>query len=109
MYLLDLQDDISIDKNRILEYLNESSRSFHSPQVETITFTISKDSEYLRQRLKDDFPNIIFTKDGFAIKASISEAFFAGLSSYGDQIKISEQKIADEYCAYLNKIITHNS
>lgn len=101
-------NDINISRNRIIETINESSNAFYSNKSETIKFKILNDSEYLRLRLADDFPNIIFTKDGFAIKASINNAFFSKIASYYDDIKISDKKIADSYIDFLNTIIIRN-
>lgn len=108
MKLTNKDNDITIPKNKIIETINESSNAFYSNKAENVKLKIVKDSDYLRQRLADDFPNIIFTKNGFAIKASINNAFFSRLTSYGDEIKISDKKIADKYVEFLKSIITRN-
>lgn len=108
MKLTNKDNDITIQRNKIIETINESSNAFYSNKAENIKLKIVKDSDYLRQRLNDDFPNIIFTKDGFAIKASVNNAFFSRLTSYGDEIKISDKKIADKYVEFLKSIITRN-
>ena len=107
--LSDSQDTLTIPKSRIIDYIKESSNAFYSGKAQTIRFQIIEDSEQLRDRLQDDFPNIVFTKNGFSLKASINNVFFSRLTAYGDQIKISDRSIADQYIAYLNKIITRNS
>ena len=106
--LSDEKDDLSISKEKILAQIEESSSSFHSKQTQTIRFEIIEDSDYLRSRLTDDFPNLIFTKDGFSIRASVSDAFFARLTSYKDKIKISDPEIADQYISFLESILTRN-
>ena len=95
-------------KNRIIETINESSNAFYSNKAELVNFKIVNDSEYIRSRLVDDFPNIIFTKDGFSLKASVNNAFFSKLTSYNDDIKISDKNIADKYIEFLNNIIIRN-
>lgn len=106
--ITDKDNDITISKNKIIDKINESSNSFYSNKAQLIKFNICKDSDYLRNRLTDDFPNIVFTKDGFSIKASVNDVFFAKLASYSDEIKISDKNIADQYIKYLNNIITRN-
>ncbi len=107
--MLDLFDDVLIPMNRILSNIEESTSSFHSAESRTLTFEIFEDSDYLRRRLQDDFGNLVFTKDGFSARVSISDALFAKLASYGDSIKISDPKIAERYVDYLKKIITRNT
>lgn len=106
--LSDIKDETPIKIEKILSNIEESSFSFHSKQIETVLFEIIEDTKELRSRLADDFPNLIFTKDGFSARVSISEALFSRLTSYGDKIKINDPKIADLYISYLNKIITRN-
>lgn len=106
--ITDKDNDITISKNKIIDKINESSNSFYSNKAQLIKFNICKDSDYLRNRLTDDFPNIVFTKDGFSIKASVNDVFFAKLASYSDEIKISDKSIADQYIKFLNNIITRN-
>lgn len=107
--LLDQSDDVQIPINRILSNIEESTSSFHSAESRTLTFEIFDDSDYLRRRLQDDFASLVFTKNGFSARVSISEAFFARLASYGDSIKISDPEIAERYVDYLNRIITRNT
>ena len=106
--ITDKDNDITISKNKIIDKINESSNSFYSNKAQLIKFNICNDSDYLRNRLTDDFPNIVFTKDGFSIKASVNDVFFAKLASYSDEIKISDKNIADQYIKFLNNIITRN-
>lgn len=108
MKLTDNKNDINISRNTIIETINASSNAYYSNKAQNISFKIINDTEYLRSRLLDDFPNIIFTKDGFNIKASINNVFFSKLASYSTDIKISDKKVADEYIKYLKQIITRN-
>lgn len=101
-------DNVYIPIDKVIEHISQSSSGFYSQKAKTVKFIISEDSDYLRSRLMDDFPNIIFTKDGFVLKVSINEVFFSKLVQYGKQIKISDRSIADQYSAYLNDIIIHN-
>lgn len=94
---------------KVLDQIAESTSSFHSGKGKLIRIEIIEDGPYIRQRLEDDFPNLIFTRNGFSIKASVNEAFFSKLVSYGDKIKISDRDIADQYVDFLNRIITRNT
>ena len=102
-------NDIDIPIENVIEYIDESSDSFHSGKGKLIRFEIIEDSNKLRERLEDDFPNLVYTKNGFTIRASVNDVFFSRLVSYKDQIKISDRNIADEYIEFLNRIITRNS
>lgn len=106
--LTDNIDETIISKNKIISNIEESTNAYISKDIEEIKFEIIDDSEYLRNRLKDDFNNVIFTKDGFSIKVSISDVFFSKLTSYTDQIKISNKNIRDRYLEFLNRIIIRN-
>ena len=107
--LSDKRNDIDIPIEKVIEHIEESTSSFHSGKGKLVKIEIVEDSLYLRQRLEDDFPNLIFTSKGFSIRASINDVFFARLVSYGEQIKISDRNIADQYIDFLNRIITRNS
>ena len=109
MKILEEKDPDDIPVSRIITQIEESSSSFHSDESKLLSFKICEDSDYLRQLLEDDFPDLIFTKDGFSTRVSISDAFFARLTAYGDRIKISDPEIAERYVNYLNKIIIRNS
>ena len=109
MQILEEKDLIDIPVQKVIAHIEESSSGFHSFENQTLLFEIIEDSEYLRSRLQDDFSNIIFTKNGFSARVSISDAFFSKLTSYADKIKISDPKIAERYIEYLEKIITRNS
>ena len=84
MKLSNKKNDIAIPVDRVIADIEESSSAFHSSSIRTIRFSIVEDSDYLRQRLQDDFPKLVFTKDGFFIKASISDALFSRLTAYAD-------------------------
>ena len=103
------KNTISVPLEKVLEHIEESTSSFHSGKGRLIRIEIIEDTPYLRQRLEDDFSNLIFTKKGFSIKASVNDAFFAKLVSYKDLIKISDRNVADQYIAFLYSIITRNS
>lgn len=101
----EIKDEINITRQTLINYIDEASNSYYTNKSQNINFIIIEDNDYLRNRLRDDFPNIMFTKDGFNIKCSINEAFFSKLVSYGTKIKISNPEIADSYIDYLNSII----
>ena len=107
-FLSEEDNDILIPQEEILEHILESTDSFSSGRSRILRFQILKDSDYLRNRLQNDFPNIVFTKDGFSLKADINDAFFARIASYTDQIKISDKEAADLYESFLNRILTCN-
>ena len=109
MKLLNRNDELNISTSSVISQIKESSNAFYSDKAKLIRFEIIHDSDYLKDRIRDDFPEAIFTKDGFTTKASISDAFFSKLVSYSDNIKISDQEIADQYIEFLNKIIIRNS
>lgn len=102
-------DTLFISKSRIIDHIKESTDSFYSGKTQTVVFEIIDDSEFIRNRLQVDFPNIVFTKDGFSLKASISDVFFSRLTAYGDNLKISDKDVAEQYISFLNRIITRNS
>ncbi len=108
MKLTEKRDEIPVRIDQVISDIEESSSGFHSSRIQTIRFRICEESEYLRQRLRDDFANLTFTKDGFFIKTSISDAFFARLSSYSDKIKISDPEVAEMYLSFLERIIIRN-
>ena len=107
--LTEHKNDIVVPIEKVLQHIDESTSSFHSGKGKLIKIEITEDTPYLRQRLEDDFPNLVFTKNGFSIRASINDAFFSKLVSYKDQIKISDRNIADQYIEFLSRIITRNS
>ena len=107
--LTEHKNDIAVPIEKVLQHIDESTSSFHSGKGKLIKIEITEDTPYLRQRLEDDFPNLVFTKNGFSIRASINDAFFSKLVSYNDQIKISDRNIADQYIEFLSRIITRNS
>ena len=107
--LTEHKNDIAVPIEKVLQYIDESTSSFHSGKGKLIKIEITEDTPYLRQRLEDDFPNLVFTKNGFSIRASINDAFFSKLVSYNDQIKISDRNIADQYIEFLSRIIIRNS
>lgn len=107
MKLSDETDEINISTSQIIGHINESTNAYYSGKSQTIKFKILNDSQYLRTRLSDDFSNIVFSKDGFSIKANVNNVFFSKICAYGLDIKISDKDIADKYKDYLKSII-HN-
>lgn len=98
----------TIDRRRVISQIDESSNAFYSDKSTLIRFVICNDSEYLRNRLNDDFVNIVYTKNGFTIKASVNDVLFSRLAGYGTAIRISDQQIAGRYKQYLSDIIQNN-
>jgi len=101
-------NDITISRNKIIETIEASTDSFYSNKAQIVEFIICKDSEYLRNRLANDFTNLVFTSKGFSIKASINDALFSKLTSYQDDIKIADKTISNQYISFLNNIIIRN-
>lgn len=100
--------DFKIAKTKIIEMINESTNSFYSKKAERVDIEIVNEQPYFENQLVKDFPNLIRTKTGFSIKTSVNNLFFSKLVAYGDDIKISDKSIAEEYCKYLKSIITRN-
>lgn len=105
--LTDEVDSISISKNLILENIEASSNSFYKGKSELVTLLIKDEKEYIHERLIDDFPNAIKTKDGYSIKVNINNIFFSKLVSYGKSIVIKEKDIAKRYQNFLNDILNN--
>ena len=106
--LTEEKDMITIPSSTIRKYIEEGTGVYNKGKVELIKFEILNDSDYLRSRLFDDFSNIVFTRNGFTIRSSINNVFFSKLTAYGEEIKISDRNIADQYIEFLNSIITRN-
>lgn len=105
--LTDEVDSISISKNLILENIEASSNSFYKGKSELVTLLIKDEKEYIHERLIDDFPNAIKTKDGYSIKVNINNIFFSKLVSYGKSIVIKEKDIAKRYQKFLYDILNN--
>lgn len=105
--LTDEVDSISISKNLILENIEASSNSFYKGKSESVTLLIKDEKEYIHERLIDDFPNAIKTKDGYSIKVNINNIFFSKLVSYGKSIVIKEKDIAKRYQNFLYDILNN--
>lgn len=103
--IVDLIDSININKKKIIEKIETSSNSFSTGSIETIELKIINNSENIKERIENDFPNCIFTKDGCNIKANINSNFYAKVLAYGKDIQIQDKKIAQDYLNYLNSII----
>ncbi|MDO4198704.1 MAG: WYL domain-containing protein [Erysipelotrichaceae bacterium] len=109
LVLTDTKDTVTISKSVITRYISEGTNAFNKGKSSLIKFEICNPSDNLNNRLKDDFSNIIFTQNGFSIRACVNDIFFSKISAYGDDIKISDKDIADQYIEFLNKIIIRNS
>ena len=109
MKITDRSDDVNIPLSNVISNIEESSSSYHGSDSRVLSFEICEDSDTLREQLQDDFSNIVFTKEGFSARVSISNAFFARLTAYGDRIKISDPEVAEQYTDYLKAIIIRNS
>ena len=107
--LTDNIDTIDINKQEIINHINASTNSFYSNKSDNINIEILDNSQEIRQRILDDFPNAILGKNDFMIKASINDVFYSKLVSYGDKIRIKDKKISKQYRDYLNKIIKINN
>lgn len=107
--LLYTKDEITIPRSTLIEVINASTNAFYSNKAQFVEFEIVNNSDYLRNRINDDFSDAVFTNDGFTVKASINEVFFSKLVSYGTQIKISDKEIADQYLSYLKSIINNHT
>ncbi len=105
--LTDEVDSISISKNLILENIEASSNSFYKGKSESVTLLVKDEREYIHERLIDDFPNAIKTKDGYSIKVNINNIFFSKLVSYGKSIVIKEKDIAKRYQNFLYDILNN--
>lgn len=105
--LTDEVDSISISKNLILENIEASSNSFYKGKSESVTLLVKDEKEYIHERLIDDFPNAIKTKDGYSIKVNINNIFFSKLVSYGKSIVIKEKDIAKRYQNFLYDILNN--
>lgn len=103
----DKLDNITISKKKIIEKIQTASNSFFKGDSTTIELLIINESENIKERIENDFPNAIFTKDGFSIKTSINNNFYSKLLAYGKDIKIKDKKIAQDYLNYLKDIINN--
>lgn len=103
-----IKDEISINKETIINHINESTNAFYTKKAKSIEIKILEDNENIRARINDDFNNAFFTSDSFIIKASINNILFSKLVAYGDKIKVCDKDIANEYKNYLKMIIKIN-
>lgn len=101
-------DNIEISIKDVLKNINESTNAYRNDNVELVNFKIINDSEYLRSRIENEFRKVILTKDGFSLKTSLNDAFFAKLTTFKNDIKISDEDIANKYKAFLEEIIHNN-
>ena len=103
--ILDKVDILNIKRKNIIDTIEASSNSYFKENASLILIEILNDSNNIKQRILDDFPNAIETKAGFSIKISINEIFFSKLLAYGDNIKIKDKDTASRYKEYLKKVI----
>ena len=103
--ILDKVDNLNIKRKNIIDTIEASSNSYFKENASLILIEILNDSNNIKQRILDDFPNAIETKAGFSIKISINEIFFSKLLAYGDNIKIKDKDTAGRYKEYLKKVI----
>ncbi len=99
-------DNMIIKRKNIIETIETSTNSFSKGDIQTIEFKILNNKDLVKEMIENDFPNSIFTSDGFSLKASINNNFFSKLVAYGKDIKIIDKKIAQEYLSYLDSIIS---
>ncbi len=99
-------DNMIIKRKNIIETIETSTNSFSKGDIQTIEFKILNNKDLVKEMIENDFPNSIFTSDGFSLKASINNNFFSKLVAYGTDIKIIDKKIAQEYSSYLDSIIS---
>lgn len=99
-------DNMIIKRKNIIETIETSTNSFSKGDIQTIEFKILNNKDLVKEMIENDFPNSIFTSDGFSLKASINNNFFSKLVAYGTDIKIIDKKIAQEYLSYLDSIIS---
>ena len=97
-------DSNPVSIKKVIKHINESSNSFYLKQAETIKIKIINNLEYTSERLKDDFPQVIINNDYATIFASLNNVFYSKLLSYGTDIKISDDNIADKYLNYLDEV-----
>ena len=97
-------DPFRIPLSRIREMIEGSTDSYFAGKNCTVRFEILEDSDYLRSRLSDDFPNVVFSRSSFSIRTSVNHLFFSRIAGYRKQIKISDPKIAEEFLNYLNEL-----
>ena len=103
--LLDKVDNLNIKRKNIIDTIEASSNSYFKESASLVLIEILNDSNNLKQRILDDFPNAIETKEGFSIKISVNEIFFSKLLAYGDNIKIKDEDVSYRYKEYLKKVI----
>ena len=103
--LLDKVDNLNIKRKNIIDTIEASSNSYFKESASLVLIEILNDSNNLKQRILDDFPNAIETKEGFSIKISVNEIFFSKLLAYGDNIKIKDKDVSYRYKEYLKKVI----
>lgn len=99
------KDELTIPQNEILKVINTSSSAYHIGNCQTVSFKINQKN--LEKYLKDDFPGLILTKDGFAVESDINPQFFAHIAAYGDGLTITSPDVAEAYKDYLKNILAN--
>ena len=100
------KDEINYSKRDILKVIEESSKTYSLNDSELVTIKLLNNDEKLIQRFMDDFPAAIHTKDGFSLKASINNVFFAKIAEYGSDLIIVNKNVNKKYTNYLKTIIS---
>lgn len=101
----DIKDTTTILKKDIIKTINESTNSYSKNDSTQVSFKVLNKSDNMEDRIKNDFPNAILTKEGFSVIVSINNNFFSKVFAYGEDIKISDKTIAKKYKEYLSKVL----
>lgn len=99
-------DEINIFKKDIIKKIEESSNSFSGHDSTTVNFKILNKTYNIEDRIQNDFPNVIMTKEGFSVVVSINNNFFSKVLAYGKDIEIIDKKISKAYKDYLKDILS---
>lgn len=100
----DIVDNIILSKKDILKTIDESSNSFSKHDSTEVSFKILNKTKNIEDRILNDFPNAILTKDGFSVIVSINNIFFSKVLAYGKDIKIINKEVGKKYKDYLKDI-----
>ena len=103
------KDEISISKEKVIEQIKMSSDSYASGEKALVNIRILNNSKRIMERLLNDFPNGIITRDGISVKVSLNNMFYAKLCAYGKDIMILNENIKRRYYTYLLDITMDNN
>lgn len=104
--LRDNIDELTISKKDILKKIDESSNSFSRHDSTEVSFKILNDKGNIKDRILNDFPNAILTKDGFSVIVSINNIFFSKVLAYGTDIEIKNKTISKKYKEFLKDVLS---